>query len=308
MIPRRVALALVLGAIIVGPLAGQQQPVFRAETRLVVLRATVKDSRGVIVTGLDAKAFTVYENGKPQPITLFRRDDVPVSIGLVIDNSRSMRALRRKLEASALAFVRASNPEDESFVLNFADKARVDVPFTSDLGVLEAGIARVDSIGSTALRDAVLMAEGYLREHAAHDRRVLLIISDGDDNASQASREQIRRQAEIDDIAIYAVSLSGTDQGSAETIDKDKVKKAHRELDDLTAGTGGLAAYPSSLEAINAVVLEMAHQIRSQYTIGYTPLNQALDGTYRSIRMTIAGPERYVVRTRTGYRAAATAQ
>jgi Ca-activated chloride channel family protein len=292
---------------VVCPVDGQQ-PVFRSETRVVVLRATVKNSRGVIVTGLNAADFKVYENGKPQPITLFRQDDVPVSIGLLLDNSRSMRPLREKLEAAALAFVRASNTDDESFVLNFADKPRVDVPFTGDLGVLEAGIARVDSIGSTALRDAVQMAESYVREHAKHDRRVLLIISDGDDNASEVSREHIRRQAELDDIAIYAVSLSGADanDGSGE-LDKDKLRKAHKELDDLTAGTGGLAAYPSSIEAINAVVLELAHQIRSQYTIGYTPLNQALDGSYRTIRMTVAGPERLVVRTRTGYRATATA-
>jgi VWFA-related protein len=300
-----VAIALVFSAMVVCPINGQQ-PVFRSETRVVVLRATVKNSRGVIVTGLNAEAFKVYENGKLQPITLFRQDDVPVSIGLILDNSRSMRPLRGKLEAAALAFVRASNADDESFVMNFADKPRVDVPFTSDLGVLETGIARVDSIGSTALRDAVQMAESYVREHAKHDRRVLLIISDGDDNASEASRERIRRQAELDDIAIYAVSLSGTDANDGGG-DPDKSKRAHKELDDLTAGTGGLATYPSSIEAINAVVVELAHQIRSQYTIGYTPTNQALDGSYRTIRMTVGGPERLVVRTRTGYRATAAA-
>ncbi|MGB7219426.1 MAG: VWA domain-containing protein [Vicinamibacterales bacterium] len=292
--------AVIVSSAAVGVLQARQEPVFRAQTRLVVLRATVKNSRGVIVAGLDSTAFTVYENGKPQPITLFRRDDVPVSIGLLIDNSRSIRLLRRKIEAAAVAFVRASNPDDEFFVLNFADKPRVDVPFTRDAATLEARIARVDSIGGTALYDAVAMAQGYLREHAAHDRRALLIISDGHDNASEVSKERLRRQAELDDVAIYAVGLSEPGDEGKRTRDT-----ARKELDDLTEGTGGLLTFPSSIEAINAVVLEMAHQIRSQYTIGYTPVNQALDGSYRSIKVTVAGPERLVVRTRTGYRATA---
>src|SRR5260221_3072222 len=132
-----------------------QQPAFRAETRLVVIHATVRNPRGELVTNLERRAFTVYENGKRQPITLFRRDDIPVSLGLLIDNSGSMRLLRSKIETAAVALARASNPQDEIFVLNFNDKARIDVPFTSDVGVLEAGIGRVDSIGGTAKWDAV---------------------------------------------------------------------------------------------------------------------------------------------------------
>ena len=139
------------------PLLGllAQQPAFRAETRLVVIHATVRNPRGELVTNLAREAFTVTENGKRQPITLFRRDDIPVSLGLLIDNSGSMRTLRSKVEAAALALARASNPQDEIFVLNFNDKARIDVPFTSDVRVLEAGIARVDSIGGTAAWDAI---------------------------------------------------------------------------------------------------------------------------------------------------------
>lgn len=297
---RRLTAVLILCATAVCGLQGRQEPVFRSETRLVVLHATVRNARGQIVAGLDSKVFAVYENGRPQPITLFRNDDVPVSVGLLIDNSGSMRLLRPKIEAAALAFVRASNPDDEFFVLNFADKPRLDVPFTSDRATLEARIARVDSIGGTALYDAVAMAQAYLRAQAKHDRRVLLLISDGHDNASETPKERVRRQAELDDVAIYAVSLSAPgDEGKA-TRDE-----ARRELDDVTEGTGGLLTFPSSIEAINAVALEMAHQIRSQYTIGYTPLNQALDGAYRSIRVMVAGPDRLVVRTRSGYRAIA---
>jgi len=122
-------------------------------------------------------------------MTLFRRDDVPVSLGLLIDNSGSMRTLRSRVETAALALARASNPEDEIFVLNFNDKARIDVPFTSDVGVLEAGIGRVDSIGGTAMRDALDLAQAYLSEHGTRDRKVLLVITDGIDNASVVTRD-----------------------------------------------------------------------------------------------------------------------
>ena len=143
--------------------AGAQAPVFHSDTRVVPLYATVKNSRGDLVTTLEQRAFTVYENGKPQPIVLFRNDDVPISLGILIDNSGSMRTKRAKVEAAALGLVRASNPQDEVFVLNFADTAQLDVPFTSDVTRLEAGIARVDAIGGTAMRDAVDVAEGYAR-------------------------------------------------------------------------------------------------------------------------------------------------
>ena len=151
-----------------------QQPAFRAATRMVVVHATVRGSDGELVTTLDRSAFTVYENGKRQPIAIFRRDDIPVSLGLLIDNSGSMRTLRSKVEAAALALARASNPQDEIFVLNFNDHARIDVPFTSDVQVLESGVRRVDSIGGTALRDAIDMAQTYVSEHGTRDRKVLL--------------------------------------------------------------------------------------------------------------------------------------
>jgi Ca-activated chloride channel homolog len=170
-----------LVAITLWPLLGllAQQPAFRAETRLVVIHATVRNARGELVTSLERSAFTVDENGKRQPITLFRRDDIPVSLGLLIDNSGSMRTLRSKVEAAALALARASNPQDEIFVLNFNDKARLDVPFTSDLSVREAGIGRVEAIGGTGMRDAIDTAQTYLSEHGTRDRKVLLVITDG---------------------------------------------------------------------------------------------------------------------------------
>ena len=284
------AIALALAAQAAG-----QPPAFRAETRLVVVHATVRNARGELVTTLERGAFTVYENNKRQPITLFRRDDIPVSIGLLIDNSGSMRALRSKVETAALALVRASNPQDEVFVLNFNDKARVDVPFTSDVGVLEAGIARVDSIGGTAMRDAIALGQTYLAEHGTRDRKAILVITDGIDNASLVTRDRIEKQAAERDTVIFAVGLFGSG---------DRAKDGRHELDRFAERTGGTAFYPAGVEDIGSVALEIARQIRNQYTIAYAPTNQALDGTYRTIRVTVSAPERLSVRTRAGYLAA----
>jgi VWFA-related protein len=293
--PRAALIVLLLQA----AAAADQAPPFRAETRLVVLRATVTNGRGELVTTLDQRAFTVEENGKRQPIALFRRDDVPISVGLLIDNSGSMRPLRTKVEAAALAFARASNPDDEIFVINFADKVRLDVPMTGDLRVLEAGIGRVDSIGGTALRDAVDLAEGYLQEHATRERRVLLVITDGKDNASVTSIERIRQQAEERQTTIHAIGLFN-DRGAA------GVSVGKHELTEMTERTGGIVYFPMSIDQVEAAALDLAHQIRNQYTIGYAPLNQALDGSFRSIRVSVAGSDHYTVHTRTGYRAVPT--
>jgi Ca-activated chloride channel homolog len=286
---RTLAALLLLHA---GAAAGQAP--FRVETRLVALSATVTNRRGESVTNLDQGAFTVQENGKRQPITIFRRDDIPISVGLLIDNSGSMRRLRSKVEAAALAFARASNPDDEIFVVNFADKVHLDVPMTSDVRVLEAGIARVDSIGGTSLRDAVDLAERYLDDHARRDRRVLLVITDGKDNASVTSAERIRQQAERSQTTIEAIGLfNERDAGGA----------GRRELLDMTERTGGVVYFPASVEQVESVATDLARQIRHQYTIAYAPLNQALDGTYRTIRVTASGSEHYTVHTRPGYRA-----
>ncbi len=291
MMPRRAWIAIAI-ALIPGPAVSGQPTAFHAGTRLVVVHATVRNSRGELVTTLDRGAFAVSENGKPQPIAIFRRDDIPVSLGLLIDNSGSMRTLRLTVEAAALALARASNPQDEIFVLNFNDKARIDVPFTSDVHVLEAGIKRVDSIGGTAMRDAIAVAQTYLLEHGTRDRKVLVVITDGIDNSSLVTAEEVAQQAERRDTLVFAVGLFG---------DEARTKRGRHELDQLVERTGGLGFYPSSIDDIGATAIEIAHQIRNQYTIAYTPVNQALDGTYRQIRLSVRGSERLSVRTRAGY-------
>ena len=288
MILRTAAVAIAVAAL-------HQPGTFRTETWLVVLHATVKNNHGELVTGLPASAFTVFENGKRQTIALFRRDDVPVSLGLLIDNSGSMRPKRARVEAAALDFARASNRHDEMFVLNFADTSRVDVRFTSDINVLESGIARVDSIGGTALRDAVALGEDYVIRNATRDRKVLVLITDGYDNASASGIDNIRTVAQQHDVAVYAIGLIGDQDSHA--------SHARHELETLTEATGGTAYFPTSLEQIDEVAVDLAHQIRMQYTIGYSPVNQIRDGSLRSIRVLARGDGHLTVRTRTYYRA-----
>jgi len=283
----RIVLALAL-------LANLQAPSFHAETRLVVLNVSVRNARGEVVSTLDRQAFNVYENGKRQPVSVFRRDDIPVSVGLLIDNSGSMRAARPRVEAAAVAFANASHPDDELFVVDFADKARLDVPFTSDRAVLAESIARVDAIGGTAMRDAVDIAEGYLHDCGKRDRRALLIITDGNDNASSMTLDRIVREAQQRDIVIYAIAVFGHEDPAA-------AKHARKALDELTERSGGLSYYPSTVDEVQTVALEIAHQIRHQYTVAYTPVDQRLDGSYRTIQVKVNGPEHYVARTKVGY-------
>jgi VWFA-related protein len=286
--------ALTLAACLAARVAAQQPPPFHAEARLVVLHVTVVSRHGELVTNLDRSAFSVYEDGRRQPIALFRRDDVPVSLGLVIDNSGSMRSLRPQVEAAALALIRASNPLDEAFVLNFADRPRLDVPMTTDLRALEAGIAQGDSIGGTAVRDAILIAVQYLRAHSARDRRALLVITDGNDNASSISAAQLRKIVEQDDAAIFCVRLAHDNP-------VEEARRGDGDLEQLAERSGGAMHRVASITDVHRIVLEIAHQIRNEYTIAYTPANQALDGSYRSVRVKVTGAKGAVARTRPGY-------
>src|SRR5262249_23738849 len=161
----------------------------------------------------------------------------PVSLGLLIDNSGSMRTLRARVETAALAFAHACNPRDEFFVINFADTPRLDVPITQDLATLQEGIARVDSIGGAALCGGLDLAQGYAHEHASRDRKALLLITDGNDNASQTSLDRVDADAQHSDVVIDAIGLFRDGASSA-------AKRARHELDRLTTVTGGVVYYP----------------------------------------------------------------
>ena len=270
------------------------EAVFRADTNLVMLHATVVDKNGHLVTDLPQNAFQVYENGVEQKIKIFKREDVPVSMGLIVDNSGSMRDKRQKVEAAALALVKASNREDEVFVVNFNDEPYLDSDFTNDIKVLEQSLAKIDSRGGTAMRDAIRMSIDHEKQKAKRDKKVLLVITDGNDNASMISLESLVKAAQQSEILIYAIGLLSEEE-------RREAKRAKRALDSLTEATGGQSYYPKELSDVEKTCQQVAHDIRNQYIIAYTPTNTALDGTFRQVRVAANGPGRPVVRTRTGY-------
>lgn len=288
---RKIAAAFPAIAALLGVAAWAQ---FRSDTRLVVLHASVVDKRGNLVTTLGQNSFKVYENGQPQTVKIFRREDIPVSLGIIIDDSGSMMSKRARVEAAALEMVRNSNRDDEVFVVNFNDDAYLDVPFTSDLHKLEQGLARIDSRGGTAMRDAISMSLDYMKKNAKRDKKVLMVITDGADNASSVSLEAVVKKATQTDTVVYAIGLF-TDE------EKREAKPAKRQLNELTLATGGVALYPEQVSEVQARAVEIAHDIRNQYTIAYEPSLQQLDGSYRQIKVLVDAPGKPVVRTRSGY-------
>jgi Ca-activated chloride channel family protein len=267
---------------------------FSSDTRLVVLHASVTDHKGKLVTNLNKGAFKIFENGQPQQVKVFSKEDVPVSLGIVIDDSGSMANKRARVEAASLAMIRASNNQDEVFVVNFNDDAFLDVPFTNDLHKLEQGLTRIDSRGGTAMRDALSMSLDYMMSKSKKDKKVLMVITDGNDNASATSLEKVVGRANQTETLVYAIGLFTEEE-------KREATKARRALNEMAAATGGLAFYPKDVSEVQALALEIARDIRSQYTIAYSPSIQALDGSYRQIKVTVEAPGKPVVRTRTGY-------
>ncbi|MGD0498827.1 MAG: VWA domain-containing protein [Bryobacteraceae bacterium] len=288
-------------ALLLGQTAGTQEErgtVIRTDVRLVVLHTTVLDRSGHFVTNLPQQDFSVYENGVRQQIKQFKREDVPVSMGLVIDNSGSMRDKRAKVEAAAMALAKDSNPEDEVFVVNFNDEAFLDLPpnmdFTSDRKVLEEALTRIDSKGGTRLFDSVRMSIDYLKEKAHRDKKVLVVVTDGDDNASDISLENLVKAGQQSEVLIYTVGLLGDEE-------RREAGRAERALKALAVATGGESYFPKELVEVDHIAHQVARDIRSQYLIEYTPENANMDGTYRQIKVAVNAPGRPTVRTRSGY-------
>jgi VWFA-related protein len=267
--------------------------VFKTDVEEVALHATVVDDHNRLVTTLNRGDFTVFENGKQQQITSFRHEDIPVALGIVIDNSGSMRDKREAVNQAALNLVKASNPSDEVFVVNFNDEAFLDQDFTSDLGKLQEALERIDARGGTALYDAIVVSAGQLK--SAHlEKRVLLVVTDGEDNASLLTLDQaIRQLQEENGPAVYTIGL----------LDKDSSHHAKRALQVIAEYTGGVAFFPKDLSEVDSISRQIAHDIRNQYAIGYKPSTPRSTVGFRTIRVTARahGYGKLQVRTRSGY-------
>ena len=269
--------------------------VIRKDVDEVLLHATVVDDKQHIVTNLDKSAFTVYEDGKPQTIISFHHEDIPVAMGILIDNSGSMREKRMKVNQAALNLVRSSNPQDEVFVVNFNDEYYLDQDFTNDLLKLKEALEKIDARGGTALYEAVVASADHLRRDAKLERKVLFVVTDGEDNASRESLEQaVKQLQEENSPSVYAIGILG---------DEEHPKRARRALEIIAQRTGGLAFFPKTLDEVDEISRQVAHDIRSQYTIGYKPTNPKGTGGFRQIRVEAKakGHGKMSVRTKSGY-------
>lgn len=274
----------------------------KSQVNLVVLHISVLNDRSVFVPGLKEDNFKVLEDKVEQKLSVFKQEDVPVSFGLVVDNSGSMRDKRPQVNAAAITFVKTSNPQDEGFVVNFNDDYYLDTEhdFTSDLNEMKTALERIDARGSTALYDAVIGSLDHLKK-GTRDKKVLLVVTDGEDNASRHSLENVVEQAQRADAVIYAIGVFSDDDIKH---NHRAMKKARTALSELANATGGLAFFPENADDTEAICTQVAHDIRNQYTIAYYPTNEARDGTFRAVSVLVTPPRgagKLSVRTRTGY-------
>lgn len=268
--------------------------VFRKDVDEVMLHATVVDDKQHIITNLERAAFTVFEDGKPQSIISFHHVDIPVAMGIVIDNSGSMRDKRPAVNAAAVDLVRASNPQDKVFVVNFNEEYFLDQDYTSQVPKLKDALERIESRGGTALYDAVVASADHLKKSGTLEKKVLLVVTDGEDNASRESLEQaIRRLQEENGPTIYTIGLLGDEHS----------KRARRALREMAEQTGGVAFFPKDLGEVDSIANQIAHDIRNQYTIGYKPSRSQQEGGYRTVKVEAEarGYKKLQVRTRSGY-------
>lgn len=270
----------------------------RQTVNLVVLHTVAIDERGHFVDGLKPENFRVLEDKTPQKIAIFKREDIPVSMGLVIDNSGSMRDKRPKVNEAAITLVQASNPNDEAFVVNFNDEFYLDLDkdFTSSIPELKEALERIDSRGSTALYDAIIGSLDHLKK-AKKDKKVLLVVTDGDDTASRTSLETTIKEIQKTDVLIYTIGILGDEE-------KKTKKRARKALEEIAAASGGLAFFPESLEEVHAICEEVAKDIRNQYVLAYYPTNFKQDGSFRAVHVSVIPPKgmgKISARTRNGY-------
>jgi Ca-activated chloride channel homolog len=280
------------------PVPENKQGKIALNVNLVVLHTSVLDDRGKFVEGLTQDSFRVYEDKVEQKLSIFKREDIPVSMGLVIDNSGSMRDKRPRVNEAALTLVQNSNPQDEAFVVNFNDDFYLDLDkdFTNNIPELKEALERIDARGSTALYDAIIGSLDHLKK-GNKEKKVLLIVTDGEDNTSRNTLEKTVREIQKTDTVIYTIGLLSQES-------KKSAKTAKKALITIAQASGGVAYFPENVEDVHAICEQVAHDIRHQYTLAYYPSNTARDGSFRSVHVDVIPPRgqgKLVARTRNGY-------
>jgi Ca-activated chloride channel homolog len=273
------------------------------DVELVQLPISVLDAKGRPVDGLTKDNFQIFEDNSLQQIKLFRHEDIPLSLGLVIDNSGSMRNKRERVNSAALSFVRESNPEDETFIVNFDDSAYLEQDFTGSIGDLIDALDQLDTRGETALYDAVYLSVDHVKA-GKKDKKALLLISDGEDNVSKYGLNKVVEALRESKVTLYAIGLLEDNDQRGGLFKKPPSKKARENLEKFAGITGGQAYFPKSLDEVEEIVKDIAHDLRNHYTVGYTPTNRKMDGSWREIRVKVNPPKsvsKISVRSKQGY-------
>jgi VWFA-related protein len=273
---------------------------------MVVLHATVLDKKGRMVNDLKEGDFRVVEDGVPQKLSVFSHADIPVTMGIVIDDSGSMREKRQSVNAAAVAFAQTSNPQDQVFVVNFNDVYYLDTPgdFASNLEDIKSALDKIDSRGGTALYDAVYASLDHVKL-GNRDKKTLLVITDGEDNASRYTFDELIARAQKSNAVIYTIGLLGSEEpGGLFKGHGGEARRASKVLEKLAEVTGGEPYFPKSLDEVDPTCRQIAHDIRNQYTLAYYPTNTKKDGTFRNVHIDAFVPNskvKLVVRSRPGY-------
>jgi Ca-activated chloride channel homolog len=269
-------------------------PTFTADTKEVTLYVSVLDKEGRMIPDILRSNFKVTENAIEQELKIFRREDVPVSMCLLIDSSGSMKDKYTRVVAAALALIHASNKDDEICFVNFNDLYYKDQGFTGDVKKLEEAMERIDNHGGTAMRDALSATIDYVKAEGKYDKKVIVMVSDGNDNSSsKVTLEDLLKTVRETEVTVYAIGLlSDEERGEA--------RKAKRALDNIAEVSGGYAYYPKDLAEVEDLTPRIAHEIRNQYILAYTPQGP-MDGAYRRLKVEVKGVRNATVRHRPGY-------
>ncbi len=303
--PICIACALIFTLFIL-PFSAQEKPkkgkdsdyTLSVDVNLIQLHVSVMDEKDRFVRGLKKEDFSVYEDKVQQELSLFREEDVPVSLGLVIDNSGSMRTKRERVNKAALTFAKTCNPQDEIFLINFNDQVFIDQEFTKSRDDLTDALENLDARGGTSLHDAIYLSLEHIRE-GKEDKKALLVISDGEDRDSRYKFQSVLEFARESLASIYVIGLLDKEGERSNA-----QKKAAKNLKELAEDTGGKYYFPESVDEVEAICTQIAHEIRNQYTLGYKPTNTRRDGTWRTIIVklnTNKNAKKLVARTKRGY-------
>jgi VWFA-related protein len=246
---------------------------------LTEVHVNVTDEKDHPIGNLKKDNFRIFEDRTEQKITVFKHEDIPLSLGLVIDNSRSMEPRKERMDQASLSFVRKSNSQDETFIIHFDDSARLDRDFTDSIPLLEQTLASVRPYGQTAIYDALILGLQHM-EKAKNTKRAILLFTDGVDNSSKHTLSEALDATRRAQVAVYPVGLLSRSGG----------QKAEDELLRIAEVSGGRAFFPSTVDEARADMERVARDLREQYTLGYFPSNPSHNGAWRSIRVDVVPP------------------